>query len=229
MIGLALALAAAPTIAVERAYAALAQTKGQWTAFRATAAPDAVMFVPEPVIAADWLKDRQDPPVAVMWWPGRSWISCDGRLGINFGPWVRRGGKLVGTFTTIWAKQEDGSWKWQLDFGGVTPRAVAAGDQVRESKASCRHLAAAGGAVTPAGVDRDPLVMIGGTPLNGELPPAVRDRKGAVIKAGRSPDASIKWEVVRPDGGDSAAHLLRAWRWDGRAYRLILFESTGGS
>jgi hypothetical protein len=230
MIGLLLAaLSAAPTtIDVERAYAALAQTKGQWTAFRATAAPDALMFVPEPVQAAQWLSERRDPAVSVMWWPSRGWISCDGRLGINFGPWVRRGGHLLGTFTTIWAKQPDGDWKWQLDLGGVSPRAVAAGDSVTAMPASCRNLPAARGArMEEEDADRDPLVILGDTGPRADLPAAERGRKGTILKAGRSPDGSLAWEVIRPEGGGAADAVLRAWRWDGRRYRLILFERTG--
>ena len=83
---LALLLAAAPVSApmsaidAERAFAADAQKNGQWTAFRNSAAPDAVMFVPEKVNAQAWLKDRADPPVSVFWWPGRSYVSCDGSV-----------------------------------------------------------------------------------------------------------------------------------------------------
>ena len=43
-------------IAAEIGFARLAQDKGQWTAFRETSAPEAVMFVPQRVKARDWLK-----------------------------------------------------------------------------------------------------------------------------------------------------------------------------
>ncbi|MGN6692381.1 MAG: hypothetical protein ACTHJU_15705, partial [Sphingopyxis sp.] len=64
-------LAANPSgfIAAEIAFARLAQDKGQWTAFRETAAPDAVMFVPQRVRAQDWLKSKKDPAEAVKWQP----------------------------------------------------------------------------------------------------------------------------------------------------------------
>ena len=42
-------------VARELAFARAAREDGQWTAFRAFAADDAVMFVPEPVNARDWL------------------------------------------------------------------------------------------------------------------------------------------------------------------------------
>ena len=45
-------------IDAERAFAADAQQRGQWTAFRATATEEAVMFVPQPVNAQAFLKDE---------------------------------------------------------------------------------------------------------------------------------------------------------------------------
>lgn len=110
--------AAAPQTALdaERAFAATAQAKGQWTASREFAAEDAVMFVPQPVKAQEWLKDRQDPPKSVEWWPTKSYVSCDGNTAVNIGGWKRPGGS-VGTFTTIWRRQADGGWKWIYDGG----------------------------------------------------------------------------------------------------------------
>ena len=67
-------------IAAELAFARLAQEKGQWTAFAATAANDAVMFQPQMVLAQQWLKGRANPPVAVKWQPHQVWSSCDGSL-----------------------------------------------------------------------------------------------------------------------------------------------------
>jgi hypothetical protein len=110
---LALLLAAAepPMTAIdaERAFVADAQKLGQWTAFRKYAADDAVMFVPQQVNAQAFLKDRKDPPASVYWWPGKSFVSCDGSYAVNTGPWVRQYGKAVGYFTTVWKRQPDGS------------------------------------------------------------------------------------------------------------------------
>ena len=65
-------------IARELEFSQAAQDKGQWTAFREFAAKDAVMFVPQMVLAQGWLKDRPNPPVAVRWQPQEVWSSCDG-------------------------------------------------------------------------------------------------------------------------------------------------------
>ena len=59
----------------ERAFAADAQTIGQWAAFRKWAAIDAIMFVRQPVQALDWLRGRAEPAQAVQWWPTASWRS----------------------------------------------------------------------------------------------------------------------------------------------------------
>ena len=133
------AAAAAPTaIDAERAFAADAQKLGQWTAFRKYATDDALMFVPQPTNAQSYLKDRKDPPVSVFWWPGRSYVSCDGTYAINTGPWVREWGKSVGYFTTVWQRQPDGSWKWIYDAGDSLTLPRAEGSDIKPLTASCK-------------------------------------------------------------------------------------------
>jgi len=114
-------LSANPSAVVkaELAFARLAQEKGQWTAFRETADKDAVMFAPEAVNAQAWLRKRADPPRAVAWQPYRIFVSRDGGYAASTGPWTQPDGGS-GTFTTIWRRQRDGSFKWLLDFGSDT-------------------------------------------------------------------------------------------------------------
>ncbi len=130
--------AAAPDTAVdaERAFNAAAQAKGQWTAFREFAAPDAVMFVPQPINAQEWLKDRKDPPKSVEWWPTESYVSCSGKVAVNTGGWTRADGS-VGYFSTVWIRRDDGSWKWQLDAGDTLPAARPRPAQPKVVRASC--------------------------------------------------------------------------------------------
>ena len=158
MIAAALLLASAavpPAVEAERAFAATAQTQGQWTAFRAFAAPEAVMFVPEQVNAQQWLKDRADPAVPVMWWPAEVFTSCDGSVAVTTGPWLRSGGKLAGYFTTIWVKQADGGWKWVLDHGDVLAKAQGAGAEAAVHRPACRALPGGGGPADKAGRSAD--------------------------------------------------------------------------
>jgi hypothetical protein len=229
VISILLATAAAASLTpwqAERDYARAAQTRGQWTAFRATAAPDALMFVPQPKPALEWLEGRPDPPVSVMWWPARSWLSCDGRLAVNFGPWLRKGGALAGTFTTIWARAEDGAWRWKLDRGNSVPRPIAAGDRPKLVKASCANLGAARNAPATAARDADMLQERGDqppAPAGAAAPPA---SDGDIIKAGEAPDGTLRWEVRQVRGAAAGEHVVRVWRWDGARQRLAVYETT---
>ncbi|MBA3942249.1 MAG: hypothetical protein C0520_13660 [Sphingopyxis sp.] len=112
-------------IAAEIGFARLAQDKGQWTAFRETAAPDAVMFVPERVKARDWLKTQKDPAEAVKWQPHAVYVSCDGNSGATTGAWQK--GPAHGYFSTLWLRDpRSGKINWVLDHGDelATPRAA---------------------------------------------------------------------------------------------------------
>ena len=133
---LLLAAAVPPVEQAERAFAAAAQTKGQWTAFREFAAPDARMLLDGLQPAGPFLENRKDPPVAVMWWPAHTVTSCDGSMAFSTGPWIRRGGQAAGRYFTIW--RHDGSgWHWVYDGGTDTTSPSPAGDKVSAIRASC--------------------------------------------------------------------------------------------
>ena len=122
-------------IEAERAFAADAQAIGQWAAFRKWAAPDATMFVPQPIKAKEWLKDREEPAKAVEWWPTASWVSCDGTLAVNTGGTRWPDGR-IGSFTTVWARRPEG-WRWLMDKGNDISTAIARVKKPREVRASC--------------------------------------------------------------------------------------------
>jgi hypothetical protein len=190
--------AAAPATALdaERAFAADAQKIGQWTAFRQYSTPDALMFVPQPVKAHDFLRGRADPPASVYWWPGQSFVSCDGATAINSGPWVRDGGKSVGYFTTVWKRQPDRSWKWVYDAGDELKRLRAQGGDIEQRKATCPRSSVP-------------------TPPRGAAPANARRGGGA------SRDLSLSWDYwVAPDG--SRAFFARAW--DGQQHRIVIAD-----
>ena len=196
---LALVLAAAaPATAIEaeRAFAADAQKAGQWTAFRKWATNDALMFTPQPVKAQELLKDSKDPPVAVFWWPGRSYVSCDGKTAVNTGPWVREWGKSVGYFTTVWQRQKDGGWKWTYDAGDMLKQARAEGGDIKPVTAAC----------PPKGRPVAP-------PPQPAMPQDVKYGTGA------SADGTLNWMwTVGPDG----ARAFRASIWDGNEHKIVV-------
>ncbi|MGH6612844.1 hypothetical protein [Sphingomonas sp.] len=165
--------AAAPAmtaIDAERAFAAAAQTDGQWTAFRRYATENAVMFVPQVVKAQEFLKDREDPPKAIEWWPTESYVSCDETLAINTGGWKRPDG-AVGYFTTVWQRQADGGWKWIVDGGDelTAPRERPAEPKLVKPDCATKAI---------------PLVTIGAPPSG----------------SGQSKDSTLNWYwAVEPD------------------------------
>ena len=124
--------------AAEIAFNRLAQQKGQWTAFRETAAEDAVMFVPQRVLAKQWLKGRADPPGSVTWTPSTIHVSCDGNLAASTGNWKRPDGS-VGYFTTIWRRDKNGAWKWILDHGDTLANPREAPEFLVGKVASCKR------------------------------------------------------------------------------------------
>ena len=185
----------------ERAFAAEAQAKGQWTAFRHWADPTAVMFEPQAVWVQQALKDRKDPPRSVAWAPALSLVSCDGRTAVNGGGWALPGTPVRGTFTTVWMRQASGEWRWTVDSGG--PEAASAIPRAaRTVRASCANRAAAA---------RDFAATTAAT-ASLEKPPGDAGQ-------GRSADGTLTYQwTVSPAG----ARTFTARLWTGRVYRVAL-------
>lgn len=188
-------------IARELEFAQVAQEKGQWTAFATFAAPDAVLFVPEMVLAAGWLKGRANPPQAVKWQTTEVWSSCDGSLAVSHGAWQGVGDQ--GWFTTIWQRQQDGTYRYVLDHGDSLKEPLAIPEMVPGRVADCPPRAAR-------------------TPDNEAAPetPRKRQRKSQIptapfdplARSGRSHDGTLDWAVtVDPAGG---RRLVVSWLKD---------------
>jgi hypothetical protein len=123
-------------IAAEMAFARAAQEKGQWTAFRQYATRDAVMFVPGPVGAQDWLRRQTDPAEAVRWQPYQVWSSCDGSFVVSTGGATYPGGEQS-NFMTVWQKQNDGKYLWVLDQSLPHAERPFAADTIGAEVADC--------------------------------------------------------------------------------------------
>ncbi len=183
-------------IAAELAFAKLAQDKGQWTAFRETSTGEAVMFVPQRVVAHTWLKGRADPPVAVRWQPHQVWSSCDGSYAVTHGAW-QRPNNTVGYFTTIWQRQKDGRHKWVLDHGDALPFPLDPPEMIAGKVAECGP--------KPAFPLKAPP-----PPPPGWLP-------------GQAADNPLVWNtIVEPDGARRVVVSL----WNGKAYDVVLDEAV---
>lgn len=198
--GMALRPVANPSevIAAELAFARLAQDKGQWAAFRATAAAGAEMFVPQRVKAADWLKGRPEPATAVKWQPYAVWSSCDGSYAVTRGSW--QSPNASGTFATVWQRQKDGSYKWLSDMSLAAVPAEPVPEMVAARVADCpkrgERVATSATLPGPAGVD---------------------------IGTGSSTDATLRWTTaVKPDGTREMAVML----WQDGTLRDVFTESS---
>jgi hypothetical protein len=202
----AAAAAATPTaVDAERAFSRDAQIKGQWTATRAYADPDAVMFTPQAVWARDFLKGRKNPARSPRWSPNASYISCDGRMAVNTGPWTTADGRHGGFFTSVW-HNEKGRWNWISNGRHTLKKAVAARKTPTIRQGSCKGRAP-------------------GPPL---IAPPVARGKGAVpddYGRGYSADRTLGWDWRI---GANGARQFRAYLWNGRGYDLALDQTIGG-
>jgi hypothetical protein len=163
------------------------------------------MFTPGAIWARDFLKGRKDPPAALRWSPNASYVSCDGRLAVNTGPWQSAGGRQRGFFTTIW-QQEGGRWRWISDGRHTLKSPLAARKSPLVRKASCRGKAP-------------------GPPLM--APPPARKAKGATADdfgRGYSEDRTLGWDWrVAPNG----SRRLRTFLWTGSKYTVALDQTIG--
>ena len=112
----------------ERAFAQAVAQSGIGPGFRQFAAPDAVMFLPDPTLAASQLANARWPG-ELLWRPQYIAVAGSGDLAFAMGPSVlKSGGKPSGGFyMSIWRRQADGSWKFAVDHGVDMPAAIYAG------------------------------------------------------------------------------------------------------
>ncbi len=199
--GMALKPAANPSavIAAELGFARLAQDKGQWAAFRATAADGAEMFVPQRVKAADWLKGRTEPAVAVKWQPHAIWSSCDGSYAVTRGSWQSPAG--AGHYATVWQRQNNNTYKWVADMNLPSAQVDAAPEMVVAAVADCPK---AGAKPIPAA----PFVAAG----------------PADLKAAAATDNTLSWSTsASPDG--TREIWVRLWK--GGSWQDVYTASSG--
>ena len=113
----------AALVAAERAFAAMSPEAGVGAAFRAYMAPDAVLFRPGPVTAAEHYARPAGPDTILLdWAPERGEIAASGDLGWTVGPALLRPkaepAKSTGThFFSIWQRNVAGDFRNVLDVG----------------------------------------------------------------------------------------------------------------
>lgn len=96
-------------------------------AFAAFVSPEAVFFSDtaalrgrEAVVEA-WRKFFVKRQAPFSWKPETVEVLASGTLALTSGPVHDPGGKLIGTFTSIWRREADGSWRIIFDKGCPPP------------------------------------------------------------------------------------------------------------
>jgi len=193
------------------AFARAAQADGQWTAFRETAAPDAVTLIAGPALALDWLKDRADPPQAARWNAQRLFMACDGRTGAASGVLTFPDGP-VGSYTSIWQNLEKPrakkpKWRWVFNHGSLTPAPVSEGDMISSRTAVCTG---------------EPKKLLEGVQMG---PLAKGDEIAAPTASGAraSADGTMVWRWnVRADGSRTVTIDL----WNGTGFDTVVRDDV---
>jgi hypothetical protein len=196
----------APVTAIEaeRAFALDAQRIGQWTAFRKWADRDAVIFTPQAAWAQTALP-KKDPARAIKWHPAHSFISCDGRIAVNTGPWFKQDGSVGGYFTTVW-QQAKTQWRWVYDGGGSLGGSLADRRTPQVHRASCTRRAP-GPPIPPP------------PPLTKHEAHTTPEDNGR----GQSADKTLGWDwKVDKDGGRN----FRVFLWSGVRYAEVLHNQV---
>jgi hypothetical protein len=196
----------AAIVAADVVLSQLAQRKGQWAALRDTATEDAVLFVPQPVIARTWLKAQPLTMKPNVWQSQQVWLSCDGSLAVSYGN-TRMAAGGPGYFTTVWQRQKKGDYKWVMTQSDGLAAALAVPDMIGAGVATCDRTArpqAMPGAPTP--------------------PPAFP----AGTRGGWSEDRTLSWAVaVDADCGRSLS--VNLYRGPGKPMEPVLNKRVAGS
>jgi hypothetical protein len=227
----ALLLAAAQlpqAVDAERRFAALAAERGQWPAKQATAAPDAVIFMPHLTNALEYLSRHTDPGRRYRWRPARVFTSCDDTVSVTTGPWSWADGGRHGLFTTIWQRQTDGVLRWRLDDGDALLQPWAAPEEVAVTAPSCDNLPATA-TLSPTAPPAVDLVVQQSLVAPSRSLPSTLPREAEMLDHGAARDHSLVWELRTAGDGGNGEHVLRIYQWDGQRYRLALWGHWGAA
>jgi ketosteroid isomerase-like protein len=68
-------------------------------------------------VAAAWKGFFEGPHAPFSWEPARVEVNASGTLGISTGPVRDENGQQTGTFSSIWRREKDGTWRIIFDNG----------------------------------------------------------------------------------------------------------------
>lgn len=122
-------------VKTEQAFSKMAEEKNTYDAFLAFIADDGLLFRPGAVNGKKWMiehpppapKDPNKRPL-LAWQPAFAGMAASGDMGFTTGPWESKADikdekpQGYGHFFTVWKKQADGSWKFEVDLGISHPQ-----------------------------------------------------------------------------------------------------------
>lgn len=152
-------------VETERAFSRESEARGMKEAFIAFAAEDGVLFRRTVVNARELWRNTNPAPTGLLTWrPSFADISAAGDMGYDFGPWefrtkpADRDAAGHGHFVTVWRKQRDGSWKFEVDIGISHPAPTAGARAAVEYPADNAKAKRAAGAKVDAEAARASLL-----------------------------------------------------------------------
>lgn len=110
----------------DKAFSHVCETKGMKEAFIEYLDSNGVLLRPGhmPIVGADaidYLIQQNDSAYTLSWQPSFAEVAASGELGYTYGMYALqmkdKDTTIFGTYTSIWKKQSDGTWKFVLDTG----------------------------------------------------------------------------------------------------------------
>lgn len=199
----------AAIVAADVALSQLAQRKGQWAALRDTATEDALMFVPQPIVARNWLKAQPPTTKPTSWKPQQVWLSCDGSLAVSYGN-TRLAAGGPGYYTNVWQRQKQGDYKWVMTQSDGLAAALAEPEMIGAGVATCDRNA------------RPPAVFAS------KAPPTPEPAFPAGTRGGWSEDRTLSW-AVSIDATCGRTLTVSLYRGTGKPMELVLSKRVAGS
>jgi ketosteroid isomerase-like protein len=68
-------------------------------------------------VAAAWKRYYESPKAPFSWRPDRVEVLDSGTLGMTSGPVFDESGQRIGTFNSVWRRDQDGRWRIVFDIG----------------------------------------------------------------------------------------------------------------
>ncbi len=243
-------------VATEKAFAAAAADKGTRTAFLEFAASDGIVFSTKPENAREYWTKHPEYPGLLAWSPAWADVSADGNLGYTTGSWeFRPKGKTDapvawGDYFTIWKKQPDGKWKFELDLGISHPsseisttwkpsatakknnpaQSAAAWETVELKFSEILRTERASGVYQKLSSDNIHLLRDGYLPILGkktaleQIPKENLTLKTRALGGGGGTDFVYSygeyWQVQ--DGKNERGYFARVWKREPKGWRIAL-------